>query len=150
MERLPIEMTPSDAVMQVILAHCQAQCAALERIASALEHIAGTTSVAPAPSADQVTQAVTAKLAEVIAKAEEVKPEPVKAEAPADDPTPPWEAPAVPVVTLEELRTKVVKLASSGKRDEVKKIVNTYAKSVTEIPADKLPEVWAKLGELEG
>lgn len=147
MERLPIEMTPSEALMQVILAHCQAQSAALERIAAALEHLAGTTSVAPAPSADQ---AVTAKLAEVIAKAEEVKPEPVKAEAPADDPTPPWEAPAVPVVTLEELRTKVVKLASSGKRDEVKKIVNTYAKSVTEIPADKLPEVWAKLGELEG
>lgn len=67
-------------------------------------------------------------------------PEPVE-----DEPKP------EPTVTIDEVRLLVQKLAtpSSGKRDAVRTIVMKYAKSVSDIPADKLNEVHAELVALD-
>lgn len=56
-----------------------------------------------------------------------------------------------PTVTIDEVRLLVQKLAtpSSGKRDAVRNIVMKYAKSVSDIPADKLTEVHAELVALD-
>ena len=56
-----------------------------------------------------------------------------------------------PTVTLEEVRLLVQKLAtpSSGKRDAVRGIVMKYAKSVSDIPADKLTDVYTELVALD-
>lgn len=56
-----------------------------------------------------------------------------------------------PTVTIEDVRLLVQKLAtpSSGKRDAVRNIVMKYAKSVSDIPADKLTEVHAELVALD-
>ena len=56
-----------------------------------------------------------------------------------------------PTVTLDEVRLLVQKLAtpSSGKRDAVRSIVMKYAKSVSDIPADKLTDVHAELVALD-
>lgn len=69
--------------------------------------------------------------------AEEAKPEPVKEEL-------------KPSVSLNEVRLLVQRLAvpTSGKRDAVRALVMEYAKSVSDIPADKLDEVYAKLTKL--
>lgn len=66
------------------------------------------------------------------------KPEPIKEET-------------QPTVTLDEVRLLVQKLAtpSSGKRDAVRGIVMKYAKSVSDIPADKLTEVYTELVALD-
>jgi len=60
--------------------------------------------------------------------------------------------PEKPTATIEDIQTLVRKLAatSDAKRDAVKNIVGSYAKRVSEIPADKYDEVWQLLTELEG
>lgn len=58
---------------------------------------------------------------------------------------------AKPTVSLDEVRLLVQKLATptSGKRDAVRALVMKYAKSVSDIPADKLDEVHAELVKLD-
>ena len=83
-------------------------------------------------------------------KTEEVKPQeniPAETETKAE---PTKEEPAEPTVTAAEVQAKVISLVQSGKRDEVKAIVTTYAPRVGEIPEDKLAEVMTKLTALEG
>ena len=60
--------------------------------------------------------------------------------------------PEKPKATIEDIQTLVRKLAatSDSKRDAVKHVVGSYAKRVSEIPADKYDEVWQLLTELEG
>ena len=55
-------------------------------------------------------------------------------------------------VTLDDVRQLVVHLAANGKKAEARAIVTKYAKSVGEIPADKIAEVFKALGAvvLEG
>lgn len=55
-----------------------------------------------------------------------------------------------PTVTLDEVRLLVQKLATptSGKRDAVRNLVMKYAKSVSDIPTDKLDEVYTELVKL--
>ena len=66
----------------------------------------------------------------------------------------PWaEAPAPeqPTIKHADVQKKVVELrGQEDKRDAAKEIVLAYGKSVSGIPADKLPEVWDKLIALEG
>lgn len=74
-------------------------------------------------------------------------------ETPTTTPTEP-EAPteAEPFVTLEDIQQKVMQLATvngGAKKDKVRGVINAYAKKVSDIPADKWPEVWAKLNALE-
>ena len=58
--------------------------------------------------------------------------------------------PAAPQHTKAELQQKVVSLVSAGKKEEVKDIIKQYAAKVSEVPAEKVDEVWAKLEQLEG
>lgn len=51
----------------------------------------------------------------------------------------------VPQVTLDDVRQLVVHLAANGKKAEARAIVTKYAKSVGEIPADKVGEVFKEL-----
>ena len=95
----------------------------------------------------------------------------VTAEIPAEAPEPPQEKPKAadpnrltgeapkapeepkkdaPEVTAAELQSKVVQLVSAGKKAETRAIVLEYAKSVSEIPAEKRAEVLARLAVLEG
>lgn len=60
--------------------------------------------------------------------------------------------PEKPKATKADVQAMVQKLATptSGKRDEVKRIVNEYAPRVSGIPEDKLDEVMQRLTELGG
>lgn len=84
-----------------------------------------------------------------VEKPAEVKPENAEASPVTipDDPTPDED---IPVVTSADIQKKVIALASAGKKEEVKAIVNAYAEKVSLIPADKYAEVYAKLEALEG
>lgn len=81
-------------------------------------------------------------------------PEPVKAEAedaPTPEPVEAEEAPTPePAHNKAELQQKVVSLVAAGKKAEVKEIVKQYAPKVSDIPDDKVDEVWALLSKLEG
>lgn len=57
--------------------------------------------------------------------------------------------PAAPQHTKAELQQKVVSLVSAGKKEEVKEIIKQYAAKVSEVPAEKVDEVWDKLEQLE-
>ena len=83
-----------------------------------------------------ISEAVEVEPADV---AEEVKPEQVEEEE------------AEPSVSIDDVRLLVQKLAtpSSGKRDAVRALVMKYAKSVSDIPVDKLDEVYKELTDLE-
>ena len=52
-------------------------------------------------------------------------------------------------VGVEDIRRLVVTLSANGKKDEAREVVQTYAKTVSDLPADKYAEVWTKLKELE-
>lgn len=89
-------------------------------------------------------------------KNEPEKAEPVKAdEHPADVSTAPWEPTEAPQeaeepIAVQELQKLVVDLCAKGKKDQVREIVNAYAKKVSDIPEDKRNEVYAQLTALEG
>lgn len=76
-------------------------------------------------------------------------------EHPADVSTAPWEPVEAPQeaeepVAAQELQKLVVDLCAKGKKDQVREIVNAYAKKVSDIPEDKRREVYAQLTALEG
>lgn len=75
----------------------------------------------------------------------EIVTEPEEPETPAAP-----EEPAAPQHTKAELQPKVVSLVSAGKKESVKEIIKQYAAKVSDIPEDKVDEVWAKLEQLEG
>ena len=58
--------------------------------------------------------------------------------------------PEQPTVDRADIQKKVVELSAAGKKADVKKIVTDYATKVSDIPEDKLAEVWQKLTKLEG
>lgn len=63
----------------------------------------------------------------------------------------PQEEPA-PTVTFEQLRAKVMELTTGfggKKKAQVREIINTYAKKVSDVPEDKYVEVMGKLLTLE-
>ncbi len=61
------------------------------------------------------------------------------------------EEPTAPAVDRADIQKKVVGLSSAGKKDEVRKIVLAYGNTkVSDIPEDKLDEVFKKLTALEG
>ena len=78
---------------------------------------------------------------------------PVDEVSPHADPEPvvePAAEPEAPKASRADVQALVIKLAApgTGKKDEVKAIVNEYAKKVSDIPEEKLNEVMAKLNEL--
>lgn len=72
--------------------------------------------------------------------------------------TPAEEKPAEPVrvadtapqVSKADIQQKVIQLSAAGKKAEVREIVTAVATKVSDIPEDKLAEVWDKLAALEG
>ncbi len=72
------------------------------------------------------------------------------APAPVPAPVAPVSPAPAPAVTIEDIRPLVVKLSASGKKAEAREIVKEYAASVSDIPAGKYAEVWARLQALEG
>lgn len=95
------------------------------------------------------------KIIELLGRSNGIKPAelaelvPAKVEAKIEPPTP--EPQPEPSVTIDDVRLLVQKLAtpSSGKRDAVRALVMQYAKSVSDIPDDKLDEVHAELVKLD-
>lgn len=129
--------------------------ARLDRIAELLEASNSLPEVRQAPEIATKREEAPAP---VVTPAKEEKP----AEAPKKAPEMPGtahpqvmpkvEEKAAPIVTLAQIQQKVVQLAAGfngSKKAAVREIVNAYAKKVSEIPADKWDEVWAKLTALE-
>ena len=55
-----------------------------------------------------------------------------------------------PALTLETVRAKLANLSQGGKQKEVKAIIESFGvKKLTDIPAEKYPEVMEKAAELE-
>ena len=80
---------------------------------------------------------------EVNTQPEEEKPTTATEDAPA--------APEQPTVSRADIQQKVVNLSAAGKKAEVRDIVLAYNNTkVSDIPEDKLAEVWDKLTALEG
>lgn len=57
--------------------------------------------------------------------------------------------PEAPTVTHADIQRKVVELSAAGKKAEVREIVTAHAKKVSDLPEDKLVEVWEKLNALK-
>ena len=101
--------------------------------------------VEPDPLQQMLKDAIAGTPASVI---DEAKPE-TTTTTPTEPETP---TEAQPFVTLEDIQQKVMQLATvngGAKKDKVRGIINNYAKKVSDIPADKWPEVWEKLNALE-
>lgn len=76
--------------------------------------------------------------------AQEVKPEPPKEEPKQETPTPSSE------VSIEDIRSKYMTLATTPKRDEARMLIKLYANKISDIPEAKRAEVLEKLNALEG
>lgn len=102
------------------------------------------------------------KLAEVLAATEAPKNAPTATETqnppviqpteetPTAEETAPAEE-AKPTVTTEQIRQKVILLSAAGgqKKAKAREIVSAYAPKISDLPEDKLTEVWEKLTALE-
>lgn len=60
------------------------------------------------------------------------------------------EGDTAPQVSRADVQKKVIDLSAAGKKAEVREIVTAVATKVSDIPEDKLAEVWDKLNKLEG
>ena len=139
--------------IKVITELCAEDRARIDKLTAALEGFtAGLTTVGTPYAVNNVrnvTEAAEPEKVETPTEPESVPAEvgaPTEPEAPADEP----EVKEVPEHTQAELQQKVISLVSSGKKDEVKAIVEQYAPRVSAIPAEKINEVWNKLTALEG
>lgn len=63
---------------------------------------------------------------------------------------PAQEADTTPQVSKADIQQKVIQLSAAGKKAQVREIVTAVATKVSDIPEDKLAEVWAALTALEG
>lgn len=137
---------------RIIFELCQEDRARLDRILAALED--------NKPNCDKCVGTVTAALAQQNpAEPPTAAAQPQEDTHPINDPSPfpePQEQPAEPAaqpVTLEQIQKKVRQIATGPdktKKEKVREIINDYAQKVSDLPADKLPEVWSRLIALEG
>lgn len=106
--------------------------------------------VEAAPELMTAIDTLTAALVELIGKREKTKPTTTstpaetkktkQADKPVDQTT----------YTLETVRAKLANLSQSGKQKEVKAIIESFGVAkLTDIPAEKYPEVMEKAAELE-
>lgn len=77
-------------------------------------------------------------------------PEPAEENEAGDTDQAPVEENTAPQHTKAELQQKIATLVSKGKKAEVKEVVQKYAPRVSDIPDDKVDEVWSLLSKLEG
>lgn len=150
---------------------CQEDRARVDRLIAALERRTCDKCVASAlefvnkaqpeqASADPVQQ----KLAETLAKASQPVEAPKNATGaaeastptttPPEEETPKEDMPAQPAtaktVNQKDVRAKYVELAASGKKEDARAILLSYATAISAIPDDKCQEVYDKLVALEG
>lgn len=98
--------------------------------------------VEAAPELMAAIDVLTATLMELVGTKEKTKPtdSAKPADKPADQPT----------LTLETVRAKLADLSQGGKQKEVKAIIESFGvKKLTDIPAEKYPEVMEKAAKLE-
>ena len=123
---------------------CTEDRARIDRLTEALEAMAK----------NQPRQLFALDLGTTPAEGIEIEPQELETEEPTNTQPEPETTTEVekeaPVVTVEDIRSKVLALTAAGKKEEVKTIVNTYAPRVGEIPAEKYAEVLEKLTALEG
>lgn len=145
---------------------CAEDRARLDRIAAAIEkrtdqveRITAERDEAPTAS---TPDPIKDRLKEVLAATEAPKNAPTATEAPnppttqpteetlTAEETAPWEE-AKPTVTTEQIRQKVILLSAAGgqKKAKAREIVSAYAAKISDLPEDKLTEVWDKLTALE-
>lgn len=67
--------------------------------------------------------------------------------APGKPASAPQAAPA-PTYTHDDLRAEFVRLSNKGLRDQAKTLIQSYAATIKDVPADKLGEVIARLKEV--
>ena len=150
---------------------CAEDRARLDRLAEALEKRNcdqcvetalkfSTLRIAPTPETDPIQE----KLAETLAKAEEVAETPKNATeetepstptmTPSEEEEPTQEETAQPqstkTVSRDELKAKVVRLCANGFKAQARDVVKAYAETVRDIPEEKLAECYEKLEALEG
>lgn len=102
---------------------------------------------------DKIIEALTPQDLEPVkyAGALQVEPQTATTEQPEPtaEPQPEQPAPAAPQHTRAELQHLVVTLTSAGKKAEVRAIVLAVASKVSDIPEDKIDEVFEQLKALE-
>ena len=133
--------------IKIITELCAEDRARLDRIAGLLEadieaklRTPKTTAETPQKTAEPEPQGNTQP--EPATQAQPQKAEPVSAET--EEPKP-----EKVYVNVEDIRRLVVTLSASGKKDKAREVIQTYARTVSDLPADKYAEVWAKLKALE-
>lgn len=135
MNKIIIELTEGDQARLDRLA------AALDKLADAYNAVTTTSAVidTPAPQTPAEPPSVTAAAPEAPAPVN-ITPEPVK---PAESRT---EPPTAKQYSKADVQKLVVKLCTDPeKKKAVRRIITEYAERVSDIPADKYPEVVAKL-----
>ena len=126
----PIKMTEDDPLRKQ-----------LERVVASAAQTAAEPAEEPQDEAEAPTPTDTPATVETPATAEE--PTEAVAEEPAEE--------SKPEVTIEMLKSKVIKLAAKAElKEKVRELVQAYASKVTDIPEDKWAEVYMRLDELEG
>lgn len=130
--------------------------ARLDRVAEALERLTMLPTPAHDPLKDVISDVLkrTAPKAEKIATEEREEPTPPTAQPEPEAPTVAEETPAEevkPTITTEQIRQKVLLMSAEGgqKKAKARDIVSAYAPKISDIPADKLAEVWEKITALE-
>lgn len=132
----------------ITIALCQEDRARLDAI---LEALAGHRDCSKC--AEGVARYVSAMTCSPFPAPEEDAPETVNTpepEEPVEPASEPETVPEVVTVNRADVQRKVVELSAAGKKAEVRSIVTAYGNTkVSDIPEDKLPEVWQKLIKLE-
>lgn len=77
------------------------------------------------------------------------QPEPEVVTTPEPEAAPEPEKQPERTVERSDIQRKVVELSGAGKKPEVREIVTQYASCVSDIPEDKLVEVWERLAALK-
>ncbi len=131
----------------IIIELCTEDRARLDRIAALLEAGIGahlktpkTPTELPLKATKAEEQGNTQPKAETQSPPQKTEPESVKTDEPKAEKVD---------VGVEDIRRLVVTLSASGKKDEARGVVQAYARTVSDLPAEKYAEVWAKLKELE-
>lgn len=74
--------------------------------------------------------------------------EAVQADHPVSDPFPAEVPKQEKPIKREDIQRKVVELSAAGRKGTVKNIITAYADCISDIPEDKLAEVYRKLIDL--
>lgn len=119
----------------IIVNLCEEDRQRLDRIIAALER--------PAPKYEHC--------ANDVAESADITPEEKPVEVQEAPKVEPKAEPEQPSVGRADIQKKVVELSAAGKKDSVRDVVLAYGNTkVSDIPEDKLAEVWQKLTSLEG